>query len=192
MPITDFASEIVDREVERLFKEHPPVHGQICRHPVLPYSYVGGLDPTKKQKDVARRALLARVWFSINGPADAQPLPLGMYDDKVSENRYTLLGHIVEKYARSLDGRDFDFHEHPPFADYVAGFLWEGELTEGSFAYLSNDPPEELAELKKRFPPQMLKGMSAGACWLPPEKHQKAMTNLRRFAKDGEVYFNRE
>ena len=145
----------------------------------------------KRQKDEACCALLAREWFKFNGPADAQPFPIS-YDEREALKGTGLLPHIVAWYARSLEGRDYDWDEHPPFADYVSGVLWEAELKNGSFVNLPNYPPEQLRELKMRFPPRMLKGMSAGAMWLPPKQHRKAMASLRRSSHNAEVYFDRE
>src|SRR6266436_4078062 len=95
----------------------------------------------KRQKDEAHRALLAREWFRFNGPADVQPLPISIHE-RESLHGHRLLRHILKWYARSLEGRNYDFDEHPPFAEYVSGVLWEAELAEGSFVALPNYPPE--------------------------------------------------
>jgi hypothetical protein len=191
MTMHQFSSQLVDREVERLFKENPPVYGKYCRNPVTGDTYIGGLDPTRPQKEAARRALRAREWFKFNGPADAQPFPIS-HDEREALKGTELLRHIVKWYARSLDSLNYDFNQHPPFADYVSGVLWEAELPVGGFVHLPNYPSEQLVELKKRFPPRMLKGMSQGATWLPPKKHREAMASLRRSSHNAEVYFNRE
>lgn len=195
MANTDFSSALVDREVERLFKENPPVYGELCRNPVTFGSYVGGLDPIKLQKEDARRALLAREWFVFNGPADAQPLPVSSWErDKIhlrEDYARFLFHHVLALYSRSLEAHNFNFIEHPSFADYVSGVLWEAELPVGGFAGLPN-VPDELRELKKRFPPRMLKGMGPGLCWLPPKQHAEAIASLRRSSHNAEVYFNRE
>jgi hypothetical protein len=176
--LSSSSEQQADQEVDRLFTENPPVHGEYCRNPVTGASYVGGLDPTKRQKDDARRALLAREWFRTHGPADAQPLPVG--DERDGVHAITLLPYIVCLYARSLEGRGYDCNEHPPFADYVSGALWEAELAEGGFVSLPSYPLEELQELTKRYPPRMLMGMSPGARWLPPEEHKQVIAELRR------------
>src|SRR4051812_44211984 len=97
-------SEMVEREVKRVFKENPPVYRRLCRNPVTGATYVGILDPTKIQKEQARRPLLAREWFKLNGPADAQPLPIS-YDEREALKGTDLLRHIIAWYARSLEGR---------------------------------------------------------------------------------------
>src|SRR5258708_1779990 len=124
MEATMTAIKLVDRKVERLFTESPPLYNQLCRNPVTGGTYVGGIDPTNVQKDLARRPLLAREWFRINGPADVQPLPVS-YDEREALRGTNLLRHILKWYARSLEGRRYNFNEHPPFPDYVSGVLWE-------------------------------------------------------------------
>ena len=172
----------VDLEVERLFKEDCLWRDDICGNPVIYINpvtgglYVKGLDPIKPQKEHARRRLLAREWFRIHGPADAQPLP-AFYTDQTDRDTLT---YIVTLFARSLSGRDYDLIEHPPFADYVRGVLWEGELPEGGFCDISGYPIEEVCALKKRYPPRMLKGMGPGAYWEPPKVHRETINSLRR------------
>jgi hypothetical protein len=88
----------VHREVERLFIENPPHHGQQCQNPVTGGWYIGGLDPIEPQKEQARRALFAREWFSKHGPADAPPLPLTYCAREAL--KIGGLPHIVAWYAR--------------------------------------------------------------------------------------------
>ena len=84
-----------------------------------------------------------------------------------------LLPYIVALYARSLEGSDYDPHlgmvrvvydvqEHPPFADYVSGVLWEAERVDGNIGRLPNYP-DELRKLKKRFSPRALKGLDTAS-----------------------------
>jgi len=191
MPVVDLAIRLVDREVERLFKQHPPVYDRLCRNPVTGASYVGGLDPIAEQIEAARRPLRAREWFRVHGPKDAQPFPVS-YDEREALKGLGLLPHILAWYARSMEGQDYDVNKHPSFADYVSGVLWERALPVGGFVCLPNYPSEQMDELKKRFPPRMLKGMSPGAYWLPPKEHADAMASLRRSSHNAEVYFDRE
>jgi hypothetical protein len=186
----NFHSELVDREVDRLFRESPPVYNEICRNPVTGGTYVGGLNPTRVQKRLARGALLAREWFASNGPADAQPLPLG--DDCELHKAGNVLEYVVILYARSLACRMYNMEEHPPFADYVSGILWEAALPHEGFGHLPNWPVHELLELKKRFPPRKLPGMSPGAVWLPPKAHAKAIAECRRKSTNPDHHFIRE
>jgi hypothetical protein len=66
---------LIGREVERLFSETTASHGEVYENPALGTHFVYGLDPIEPQKEAACRALVAREWFAINAPADAQPLP---------------------------------------------------------------------------------------------------------------------
>ena len=143
------------------------------------------------QSPCGRRAHAARKWFAENGPPDLQPLPLG-YGEREAVRGTNLGRHILKWYARSLAGRKYDFQEHPPLAAYVSGVLWEAELQEGGFVKLPNYPPEQLRDLKKRFPPRMLKGMSPGAHWLPPKVHAQAIEQLRRLSSVPGHHFMRE
>jgi hypothetical protein len=193
MTIMNSADTLIGREVERLFRESPDQYwgARIFINPVIGGGYVPGDDPIEPQMEAACRALLAREWFAIHGPPDAQPLPLS-YNAREDLKGRGLLRHIVKWYARSLEGREYDVKEHPSFADYASGVLWEAELPVGGLVSLPNYPPDELRELKKRFPPRMLKGMGPGLCWLPPKLHAEAMASVRRSYRDGEVYLNRE
>jgi hypothetical protein len=198
MPITNETSELVGREVERLFKEHPPVRDQLCRNPVTEGEYVGFDDPVEEQMEIARRALYARKWHAESGPPDLQPLPISARELDAAHLRETLLHYILAKFARSMNrnhlhpDRKFEGIEHPIFAEYAAGVLWEEELPVGGFAGLPDYGAEQLLELKKRFPPRMLKGMSPGLTWLPPDEHREAIASVRRGSHNAEVYFNRE
>jgi hypothetical protein len=87
---------------------------------------------------------------------------------------------------------DFDVKAHPSLADYFSGVLWEAELPVGGFAGLPDYGAQQLQELKKRFPPRMLKGMSPGLQWLPPDEHREAMASLRRCSRTPAVYSDRE
>ena len=159
-------------------------YGDYCTNPVTGAHYIHGVDPIGPQKEAARRALLIREWFAIYGPADAQPFPVSHREREDLKGR-GLLPHIVAWYARSPD----DVKEHPSFADYARGVLWEAEF---GFLTLPNYPPDKVRKLKKRFPPRMLKGMGPGLCWLPPKLHREIMASVRQSSHNAEVYFNRE
>jgi hypothetical protein len=133
----------------------------LCKNPVTGAGFVYGVDPTGRQKKAAYSALLARDWFAFNGPADAQPLPLWCDERKAPG----LLAYIARLYARSLADRNYDVREHPPFADYISGVLWEAERVDGIIGTLPIYPTE-LPKLTKRFPPRELTGMGPGFCWL--------------------------
>jgi hypothetical protein len=152
----------------------------MMRNPVTGAGYVGGLDPIEEQKEEAGRALEAREWFRLNGPADAQPLPVSYHDRddyRLSDN---LLLYIVALFTRSLDGRHYDFNEHPSFAKYVSGVLWEAERVDNEWGSPPNFDDDQLATLKKRFPPLRLEGMGPGLTWQPPREHAETMEDVRR------------
>ena len=60
--------------------------------------------------------------------------------------------------------------EHPPFADYVSGVLWEHENVEGGGQL--PDSPEQLAEMKNRFPPRELKEDELGLLLVPTKAEE--------------------
>jgi hypothetical protein len=180
MSVTDFSSEL-DREVERQFMENPPIYGKPCRNPVTGGGYMGGLDPIEEQKDAARRSLLARNWFAYAGPDDAQPLPISSLerDDINLRDDYArcLFHYILELYSRSLDAQQFDFIRHPHFAAFVSGVLWDAEHDGG---HLPNCP-DELPQLRKRFPPRRLAGLLPSFYWVPPKEYAEEMDSQRRW-----------
>ena len=180
MSVTNFSSEL-DREVERLFTDNPPIDGKPCHNPVTGGGYMGGLDPIEEQIEAARRALQARNWFREHGPADAQPLPISSSEraDIHLRNDYArfLFHHILELYSRSLEAQQFDVIQHPSFADFAAGVLWDAEHDGG---HLPNCP-DELPQLRKRFPPRRLPGLLASFDWLPPKEYAEEMDSRRRW-----------
>ena len=124
--------------------------------PILGGHYVAGEDDIERLKELVCLALSARDWFAKNGPADAQPLPLSSYELSMRGGR-GLLRYIVALYARSLASRNYDVMEHPPFADYVSGVLWEAERAE---SYIGGLPayPDQLPELKSVSHRESLQG----------------------------------
>jgi hypothetical protein len=187
MTVTKFPSRI-DREVERLFSDNPPVRGDLFRNPVTEEEYYLGLDPVEEQKDAARRALLAREWFRTNAPADAQPLPVSYverHNIHLRDDYERFLFHyILSLFSRSMEGQKFDFHKHPPFAKFVSGVLWGAEHDGG---HLPNCP-EELAQLRKRFPPRRLPGLLPSFCWATAQEYAEEMENVRRRRLPPEEY----
>jgi hypothetical protein len=165
--------------VDRLFEANSSQYGQDCEWPVLGGGYVVGVDPIEEMKEKAVRAILAREWFTANGPPDVAPLPLGYHEREDLKGGHGLLAYILALFARSLDGRNYDVKEHPPFADYVSGVLWEAEHVDGIIGGLP-DYSGQRAELKKRFPPRMLPGIGPGLCWQPPRQHAQAMASYRQ------------
>jgi hypothetical protein len=163
--------ETVDEEVERLFKEHPPLSGEICTNPVTGSDYLGGDDPIEPQKRDARAALLAREHFALDAPPDALPLPLSQ-GDREDYKRMGGLHIIVGLYARSLAGLGYDLERHPSFYDYACGVM---ESEHNGYPGLKEDEA-----LRKRFPPRHLPGLGPGLYWLPPARHAEVMASYAR------------
>jgi hypothetical protein len=176
MKLSEFTKFKIARRVEELFARLPARYGDNCKNPVTGAGFIYGEDPIEPQKEEARRILFKIEHFALNGPADAQPLRPVLYDQRKEPRKERwLLDYIVRLYARSLEERDPD--EHPSFADYASGVLWE---TERDASLPSDDQTEEL---KKRFPPRKLAGIGPGFCWLPPERYKKWVADQRRAAR---------
>jgi hypothetical protein len=163
------SESLIGREVERLFSETPGSHGGHYENPVTGGRFVYGLDPIGPQKKEACRALLAREWFAVNGPADAPQLPI-TYEGREYLKWCTgrPLDYVVAQFARSL-GTHYDVTEHPPFSEFVSGLVWD-HCNGGSELPLSR---EGLAELKRRYPPQKLEGLSSYSWSRPTRKNRK-------------------
>jgi hypothetical protein len=160
---------LVGREVERLFGENPGSHGGQYENPVTGGRFIYGVDPIAPQKDAACRALLAREWFALNRPADAPQLPITYEEREYLKWRTGRpLDYVVAQFARSL-GTHYDVTEHPSFSEFVSGLLWDHDNS-GSGLPLS---AEGLAELKRRYPPQKLEGLSSYSWSRPTRKNRK-------------------
>jgi hypothetical protein len=176
MDTINLTETLIGREVERLFSKNPARSNGLCTNPVTGGDYVRGVDPIATQKKAAYRALLAREWFAFTGPRDATPLPINERDREYWKRTGRPLDYIIALYARSLSGR-YDVKKHPAFADYVSGVLWEHENVEGG-GQLPHSP-EQLAEMKSRFPPRELEGMESGFCWYSPKRKKQAKKSGR-------------
>jgi hypothetical protein len=176
--MTTTKSSLIEREVDRLFAEHPPIDGQLCMAPITNAFYVGGDDPVNPQKEAVHRTLLAREWWYVHGPAELQPLPLSGAERDAFCGR-TLLAYVFHWFARSLESRKFDIKEHPYFADYVSGVLWENDRPDNELGTLPNYGETQLAELKRRYPPRRLAGLGPAFCWYPLKQHADVMKRLR-------------
>jgi hypothetical protein len=166
--LTDHVEARIVRQVDALFEADRKSHyGQWHEIPILGGHYVPGEDDIENLKELVCLALSARDWFAKNGPADAQPLPLAFHEQSIRGGR-GLLRYIVALYAWSLASRNYDVVQHPPFADYVSGVLWEAERIDSGIGALPAYP-DQLPELKKLYPPRELAGMRPGFCWQPPK-----------------------
>jgi hypothetical protein len=149
-------------EVDRLFREADLERGSVCENPVTGGKFVPGIDRIKPQKARARVALEARDWFADHGPPDAPPLPLTCGDRE--DLKVGGLPHIVAWFARSLEARAYDYHEHPSFDDYARGVLASAYAPE----FITRDQ-----QLQGRFPPRHLPGLGPGLYWDPPKPARK-------------------
>jgi hypothetical protein len=166
---------IIKSQVDRIFKEASDRFDEIRRNPVTGGSWLVGADPIAPQKRMAHRALLAREWFAIYGPQDAQPLPIS--DEEIEDRKYAWdskqpsLSYIVSRFGSSVETHNWDFNSHPSFDDFVCGMM----ASEHTPDFVKNDEA-----LRKRYPPRHLPGLNAGHCWEPPEQHAQTLASHRR------------
>ena len=160
-------------EVDRIFRVAHLPRGSVCENPVSGGKFVPGTDPMGPQKKRARLALEARDWFADHGPPDAPPLPL-TYGDR-EDLKVGGLPHIVAWFARSLEARAYDYHEHPSFDDYARGVLASPYAPE----FITRDQ-----QLQGRFPPRHLPGLGPGLYWDPPKPARKRCRSRPRYGAD--------
>jgi len=165
----------IEEQVDRLFDEikAKAKNRDFCINPVTGGQFVWGMDPIVPQKKAAVVALRAREWFAVNGPSDAPPLPLSTNDIEDYRTARGLMG-IVGFYARSLrkEGygrRSYDVCNHPSFNDFACGLMAINLGIWGS----------ETEDLKRRFPPRPLAGMTPGAYWAPTEEYERITSSYR-------------
>jgi hypothetical protein len=169
------SNSLIEREVDRLFDAIVAPQGQCGNNPVTGGGFVWGLDPIAEQKKDAVVAILAREWFAVNGPPDAPPLPLSSNDVEDYRLARGLKG-IIGFYARSLSiqvyGRQrYDVCNHPSFNDFACGLM---AINTGGWGI------EKDEDLKRRFPPCTLAGMTPNAYWAPPQEYENIMASFRR------------
>jgi hypothetical protein len=168
-------TSLLEFKVDQLFAVLNAKHGDCCRNPVTGEEFVWGVDPITSQKEAAVRALRARAWFALNGPVGAPPLPLS--DEEIDDYRQARgLKGVIGFFARSLSRegygrRSYDVHNHPCLDDFVRGLM---AVNTGLWGI------EKDANLKKRFPPLPLPGMTPGAYWAPPKEYEQTMASYRR------------
>jgi hypothetical protein len=156
----------ISRKVDQLFDGLNAKRGDYCVNPVTGGRFIWGDDPVEPQKETARRALAAQEWFAVNGPPDAPLLPLS-HDDMEDYRRARGLKGLVGFYSRSLAIQDYDVLKHPTFDDFCCGLM---AIDTGAWGI------EKDAQLRKRFPPRQLAGMTSGAYWA----RAKPMANYKR------------
>ena len=167
----------IRREVERLFGKISARRGDLCINPVTGGEFVYGFDSMKRQKDAAYKRLLAREHFASHVPPDAPLMPTDDYERNRAKHASGLLGFITAQFARSLESQD-DLRAHPSFADFASGMLWQHDNDVGGYS-LGCFPSDQIAELKRRFPPQKHEGL-IGFDWFLPDRH--ARPNKKRRA----------
>ena len=86
----------------------------------------------------------------------------------------------MRQFARSLRDLKYDIEEHPSFCDYASGLLWEMDHED---EFIPDHPPNEDAELRRRYPPRRLEGIGSGAKWLPPKLHAERQRRERQWLR---------
>jgi len=157
----------IGREVERLFGEISAKRGDLCTNPVTGGDFVYGFDPIQLQKKIAYNALRAREDFAVNGPADAPRLPLEHWECERVRWSGRPLDYLTGQYAKGVVGL-YNVKAYPSFDDYARGVLWEHDNVPKSALPFTS---EQLAEMKKRFPPRKLEGLKCFS-WLPPRRRR--------------------
>jgi hypothetical protein len=156
--------------VDRLFAADRKAHyRQWASIPIIRGGYIPGEDNVRPLKKMARKALEAREWFKLNGPADLQPLPLN--DIEREDLIWRGVDRILAKYARSLETRKYNTLEHPSFVDYACGVM----ASEHARDFMRDDN-----SAKERFKPRPLAGLGPGLYWYPPKEHARIMASHNR------------
>jgi hypothetical protein len=174
MASSNLSETPIGREVERLFAEVSANRGDLCTNPVTGGDFVYGFDPIQLQKKMAHHALRAREDFAVNGPADAPQLPLEHWECERVRWSGKPLDYLTGQYARSVVPL-YNVKAHPSFEDYARGVLWEHDNVAGSAIPFT---PEQLAEMKRRFPPRKLEGLNCFS-WLPPKRQNRSKERRR-------------
>ena len=122
---------------------------------------------------------VARLFGEISakrGPADAPLLPLEHWECEQVRWSGKPLDYLTAQYAKRMVAL-YDVKAHLSFDDYARGVLWEHDNVAGSALPFT---PEQLAEMKRRFPPRKLEGLKCFS-WRPPKRQDRAK-EIRRAA----------
>ena len=160
MASSKLSENLMGREVERLFGEISAKRGDLCTNPVTGGDFVYGFDSIKRQKKAAHKRLLVREYFALHGPPDAPRMPTDERDRGRAKYAGGLLGFMTAQYTWSLESQD-DLRVHPSFADLASGMLWQHEHIGGSTELPFT--PQQLPEMKRRYPPRQLAGLNTSA-----------------------------
>ena len=150
--------------VDLLFARARIPGSEVQQNPVTGGHYVPPYDSVRRQKRLAQRALVARQLFAVDGPPDAQPLPLSYAEREEFKNgslHPNRVHYIVSLFAFSVAARDYAYENHPSWEDFARGVL----ASPSAHDFLTNDPI-----LRRRYPPRPLTGLNSGCCWQPAKK----------------------
>jgi hypothetical protein len=168
MASSNISETLIRREVARLFGEISAKRGDLCTNPVTGGEFVYGFDPIRLQKKIAYHALRAREDFALNGPADAPRLPLEHWECERVRWSGRPLDYLTGQYAKCVVAL-YNVKAHLSFDDYARGVLWEHDnVPESALPFT----PEQLPEMKRRYPPRKLEGLEY-FCWRPPQRQPK-------------------
>jgi len=161
--LADRCAREVDTGLAKLVDNHR--RGLIAvKTPV--YSGLIPVDEIQKLAQLNRTGLFARAWFGRHGPAWAQPLPLNDLERIRCFLSDVLPLHFVGLYSYSLQGRDYDFRDHPLLYDYCRGVM--------ASPHTINDLRGDL-DLLEEFPPRELPGLDERCRWRPLENWASRM-----------------
>jgi hypothetical protein len=93
----------------------------------------------------------------LSGPSGAPLVQIDEWDRDRAKHLSGLLGFITAHFMWSMESQD-DLRVHPSFADFASGMLWQHANDVEGYS-LSYFPSEQIAELKRRFPPRNLEGL---------------------------------
>jgi hypothetical protein len=149
-------------DIDLLFKNAADGGGGSKVNPITGGHYVPGLDCIKRQKMLAQRAHFARYVFAMEGPPDAQPLPLTPSEREDFKNAYLhpdRIHYIVSLIAGSLAALDYAYDKHPSWHEFACGVM--------ASPYAPPDYVLDKVEFSRRYPPRDLPGLGPGCCWDP-------------------------
>ena len=112
-------------------------------------------------------------------------MPIDEWDRDRAKHLSGLLGFITAQFMWSMESQD-DLRVHPSFADFASGMLWQHDNNVKGYS-LCYFPSDQIAELKRRFPPRKLKGLIGfvGACRGGKNNQRKTGELPNRLAVDG-------
>jgi hypothetical protein len=176
MAWTKLSQTLIGSEVERVFDNISGGPGDICENPVTGQQFIYGYYSLEQEKRAAYRRLLIRDYFALSGPSDAPLLPADEWDRDRAKHMNGLLGFVTAHFIWSIENQD-DLRAHPPFADFASGMLWQHDNNVKGYS-LSCFPSEQIAELKRRYPPRRLEGL-VGFRWRLPQRQARAKEKRR-------------